>query len=92
MGIMSNKARTAAGTSRGSSNGIEGLRGFDTGSCTTRVDVSDSAIRPLDLPQGSHRGVHELAEVVPVEAQVHEPVLRHVGVGLVAGTYKTHVV
>ena len=45
------------------------------------------------MRKGRHEQcVDELLEVVLEEREVHEVVLRHVGVGFVVGSYKTAVV
>ena len=57
-----------------------------------RVDVPDRAFRFLDQAKRNDQRVDELLEVILEEREVHEVVLDHVGVGLVAGSYKNYVV
>ena len=53
--------------------------------------MAEGVIDPLDLSESDSQSIHELAEVVLVEGEVHEVVLDDEGVRLVVGSYKTAV-
>jgi hypothetical protein len=56
------------------------------------MDMPDRALSLLDDAQRHYQLVDELLEVVLKEAQVHEVVLDHGGVCLVAGTHMNHLI